>query len=206
MRIGIIGAGAMGQTVGRLLAQGGHTVAVSWSSSEARLRLAAEQIGFGTRTATPIEAVSDADAVLFAPRFEHIRAASLAVGALAGKVVIDTTNPYNPERKGLVDLGGQTAAEYVSALLPGARYVKGFNTLTAGFLSESAHRAGPDRVVIFLSGDDNDAKGVGGTLVRDAGFEPIDLGAVTESTGQDPGGSYYGEEFHLADVPALRRI
>jgi predicted dinucleotide-binding enzyme len=84
--------------------------------------------------------------------------------------------------------------------------VKGFNTLTAGFLTESAHRAGLDRVVIFLSGDDGDAMRIAGTLVRDAGFDPVALGAVADSARQAPGGSYYGEEFHLADVPALQRI
>jgi predicted dinucleotide-binding enzyme len=181
-------------------------VSISWSSSDARLRIAAEHVGFGARTATPAQAVSDADAVLFAPRFEHIDAAIQATGTLDGKVVIDTTNPYTPERDDLVDLGTQTAAEYVSARMPAARYVKGFNTLTAGFLTESAHRAGPGRVVIFLSGDDSDAKRIAGALVRDAGFEPVDLGTVADSAGQAPGGSYYGEEFHLADVPTLPRI
>jgi hypothetical protein len=140
MRIGIIGAGAIGQTVGRLLAQTGHDVLVSWSSSDARLHLAAEQIGFGARTATPTEALTHAEVVLFAPRFEHIAAASQAAGSFEGKIVIDTTNPYDPERDGLLDLGQLTAGEFVSARLLGARYVKAFNTLTAGFLADSAGR------------------------------------------------------------------
>ncbi len=158
MRIGIIGAGMIGQTVGRLLVEAGHDVLVSWSSSDARLQLAVEQIGSGARAAMPRPAVRHAEAVLFATRFEHIEAASQAAGPFEGKVVIDTTNPYNPERDGLVDLGGQTAAQFANARLPDARYVKAFNTLTSGFLAESAHRTGSDRVVIFLSGDDGYAK------------------------------------------------
>lgn len=68
MRIAIIGAGAIGQTVGRLLAAAGHDVVVSWSSSQARLQLAAERIGHGAGSATPVEAVRHAEAVLFAHR------------------------------------------------------------------------------------------------------------------------------------------
>lgn len=203
MRVGIIGAGAIGQTVGRLLARAGHDVLISWASSEARLQLAAEQVGFAARAATPADTVMHADAVVFAPRFEHIESAARAAGRLDGKVVIDTTNPYNPERDGLLELGDQTAAQFVSARLPGARYVKAFNTLTSGFLVESAKRTGADRVVIFLSGDDNDAKTTAATLVRDAGFAPVDLGALAESARQEPGGDYYGEDFRLADVPGL---
>lgn len=206
MRIGIIGAGQIGRTVGRLLAEAGHEVVVSWASSDARLRAAAEQIGRGTRTATPADAVAHADAVLFAPRFEHVEAATRAAGSLAGKLVIDATNPYNPERDGLVDLGDQTAAEFVSARLPGARYVKGFNTMTARFLADAAARTGPDRAVVFLCGDDGEAKHTAAALVRGAGFEPVDLGGVADSARQEPGGEYFDEEFSLTDVAGLPRL
>jgi predicted dinucleotide-binding enzyme len=78
MRIGIIGAGAIGQTVGRLLAASGHEILVSWVSTDARLRNAAERIGPGTRTGTPADAARHAEAVLFAPRFEHAVSTSAA--------------------------------------------------------------------------------------------------------------------------------
>lgn len=206
MRVAIVGAGSIGQHVGRLFAEAGHEILVSWASSPQRLKRAAEQIGLGAKPVSPAAAVAQADAVLFAPRFEHAGVASDAVGDFAGRVVIDTTNPYNPERDGVLDLAGRTAAEVVSARLPGARYVKGFNTLTAEFLTTSAGREGRDRVVGFLSGDDQDAKTVAAGLVRDAGFDPVDLGGVRESGAQEPGGAYYGEEFHLDDVPHLRRL
>lgn len=94
-----MGAGAIGQTVGRILAGAGHDMTVSWSSSAAHLHLAAAHIGFATRTPTPADAVKDADAELFAPRFEHVEPASRAMGMLAGEFVIDTTNPYNPQTR-----------------------------------------------------------------------------------------------------------
>lgn len=158
MRVAIIGAGAIGQSVGRLLGPAGHDLTVSWASSDARLRLAAEQVGFGARPDTPAAAVEDAKVVLFAPRFEHIAAAGEAAGSLAGEVVIDTTNPYNPQRTGLLDLGDQTAAQFAAARLPGARYVKAFNTLTSGFLAKSAGRTGRDRVAIFVNDDEGDRR------------------------------------------------
>jgi len=204
--VAIVGAGAIGQSVGRLLARAGRPLVVTWSTNQQRLEQAARQIGFEARCAPPAEAVRLSEIVIFAPRFEHVGAASRAVGSLTGKVLIDTTNPYSTERDALVDLGGQLPSEYVRDWLPGARYVKGFNTLTAGFLTESAGRAGADRVVIFLSGDDHDAKRAAASVVRDAGFEPVDAGSVAGSARQSPGGDLYGEEFHLADVPTLPRL
>lgn len=206
MRIGIVGAGGIGQAVGRLLGAAGHELLVSWSSSEERLQLAAERIGFGARAVTPAQAVKGADAVVFSPRWEHIEAAIEAAGSWAGKVVIDTNNPYNPARDGYVDLGEQTAAQYVSARLPGARYVKGFSTLTTDVLAGAAGRTGLDKLVGFLSGDDADAKTIAAGLIRDAGLEPVDLGAIADSASIDPGGEYLGTELHLADVGDLPRL
>jgi len=156
---------------------------------------------------TPAEATLRADVVVFAPRFEHIDAAAQAAGSFEGKIVIDTSNPYNPERNGFLDLGDQTVAQFVSARLPSARYVRGFNTIpTETLLPELAGRSGPDRAVLLLSGDDSAAKAIAAGLVRDAGLEPVDLGTRADSGSQDPGGDYYGKEIHLADVPSLPRL
>jgi predicted dinucleotide-binding enzyme len=114
MRVGVLGAGSIGRAVGRLLHEAGHDIMVSWASSDARLREAAGAIGIGTQTGTPGEAVAFANVVLFSPRFEHVEAVSEAAGSFAGRVVIDTTNPYTPQRDGLVDLGERTAAEVVT--------------------------------------------------------------------------------------------
>lgn len=207
MRIGIIGAGSVGQAVGGLLARAGHEVQISWSSTAARLRAATENVGFGATSATPADATLGAEVVVFAPRFEHIDAAVKAAGSFEGKIVIDTSNPYNPQRDGFVDLGEQTVAQFVSARLPGARYVRGFTTIpTDTRLPELAGRSGSDRVVVPLSGDDSAAKAIAAGLVRDAGFAPVDLGTRADSGPQDPGGAFYGNEIRLADVPSLPRL
>lgn len=203
MRIGVIGAGSIGRTLGALLRTAGHEVMLSWSSTPDRLAQAAAEVGAGARTGTPEQAVAFADTVLFAPRFEHVTAARDAAGSLADVIGIDTTNPYNPQRDGVVDLDGLTAGQHVAGLLPGARYVKGFNTLTSGFLAEAAGRVGAHQAVVLLCGDDAPAKRVVGGLVRELGFAPVDLGGLAESARQEPGGDLYGEELHVADLPDL---
>jgi predicted dinucleotide-binding enzyme len=83
----------------------------------------------------------------------------------------------------------------------GARYTKSFNTLTSGFQAEVAHR--DPRVVQWLCGDDDQAKEIVAGLIRDAGYEPVDLGAVEgcavmEAPRRD--GAIYGEEYRLAEA------
>ena len=118
-------------------------------------------------------------------------------GPFDGKVVIDTTNQFG--REGWEDLGGRTAAQVNAARLPGARYTKAFNTLTSGFQAEAAGRTGPDRVVMFLCGDDEEAKRIVSGLIDDAGFTPVDMGAIADAAPMEAPrreGAVYGEEVH----------
>ena len=88
----------------------------------------------------------------------------------SGQIVIDATNDFDP-----VGLDGITSSEVVSQLIAGARVVKGANTLEASVLAEDPQHAGGQRV-IFISGDDADAKGKVVALFEDASFAAIDLG------------------------------
>jgi predicted dinucleotide-binding enzyme len=119
-------------------------------------------------------------------------------GSLERKVVIDTTNQFGPGPK---PEAGRTAAAFNAERMPGSRYTKSFNTLTAAFQAETAHREPP--VVQWLCGDDEEAKGVVAGLIRDAGYEPVDLGGVAgcevmEAPRRD--GAVYGEEYRLAEA------
>ena len=87
-----------------------------------------------------------------------------------GQVVIDATNDFDPS-----DLDGSTSSERVAGLVGGARVVKAANTLGAAVLGADPHEAGGQRV-IFVSGDDVDAKSEVTALFQDAGFVAIDLG------------------------------
>jgi len=206
MKIAIVGSGNVGKTYGTLLAQAGHDVIFSWSREKSSLERAVKEAGHGARAAEPVAAVSEAELVLFAPRWEHVEAAARAAGSWTGKLVIDTTNPYKPQRDGIVNLGAKNASQVVVARLPGARYVKALNTLTTEFVARSAGRRDTERVVLFLSGDDAEAKKAVARLIEAIGFVPFDLGSIAESAQQQPEGVYYGEEFRLRHGRPVRQV
>jgi len=90
--------------------------------------------------------------------------------------------------------------------MPGAKVVKAYNTLTSGFQHRAAGRTGPDRVVIFMSGDDAAAKQVVAQLIEDSGFTPVDVGGLDEATPMEAPrrpGALYGEEYHLDTAQAF---
>jgi 8-hydroxy-5-deazaflavin:NADPH oxidoreductase len=196
MNVAIVGAGRIGGNIARQLTRAGHEVTVSFARDLEALRALAGEIGGAV--AAPAEAVADAEVVVIAVPWGALPAALEAAGPLAGKVVVDTTNQFGA---GPLPAPGQTAAAFNAARMPGARYTKCFNTLTAAFQAATAHRE--PRVVQWLCGDDDEAKHVVARLVRDAGYEPVDLGGTAgceamEAPRRD--GSVYGEEYRLADA------
>ena len=202
MRIGIIGAGRIGGGLARQLASAGHDVTLSFSRDGVGLERLAHEIGPAATVATTSEAVAAADVVVVSVPWSVLPDALAQAGSLAGKVVIDTTNQYGtpapPE--------GQTAAQFNSVRMAGARYTKSFNTLTAAFQAEAASRTGDDRVVQWICGDDAGAKALVSCLVEDAGFVPVDIGptaacAVMEAPHR--AGAVYGEEYRAADAGAV---
>ena len=202
MRIGIIGAGRIGGNAARLFAKAGHDVLVSYSRDEGKLAQLATAIG--GRAGTPREAVEFGEVVLFSVPWRLVDDVLSEAGALAGTIVIDTTNQFGGD--GWEDLGGRTAAQVNAARMPGGRYTKSFNTMTAGFQAEAAGRAGPDRVVMFLCGDDEDAKRVVAGLIDDAGFTPVDIGGTADAAPMEAPrrpGAVYGEEVHEDEARAF---
>src|SRR6266542_4619474 len=107
MRIGIIGAGRIGGGAARMLARSGNEVMVSYSRDPETLRALAEEIG--GHVGTPPGAVDFGEVVVFSVPWAGIDEALAATGPLDGRIVIDTTNQFGPE--GVLDLGGQTAAQ-----------------------------------------------------------------------------------------------
>jgi 8-hydroxy-5-deazaflavin:NADPH oxidoreductase len=193
-KIGVIGAGRIGGGIARQLSAAGHEVLVAGREPERLAPLASE---LGGRAGTPAEAVAFADVVVFAVPSGALDDALAAAGPLDGKIAIDTTNAFGGEVEG-------TQASRNAAKMPGARYTKSFNTLTAAFQAQTAGRE--PRVVQWLCGDDADAKRVVAGLIEDAGFLPIDLGgtadaAVMESPRRP--GAVYGEEYRAEDAQAV---
>ena len=199
--VGVIGAGRIGTMVARHLARAGHDVLISFSRDEDRLNATAAEIG--ARAATPQEAAQQDVVVLSVPwtTIDDV----LAQVELDGRIVVDTTNQYGASGwEALPD--GQTAAQFNQRRMPGARYTKSFNTLTAAFQTSEAGRPPETRVVQWLCGDDAEAKEVVAQLIRDAGFEPVDVGgtadaAVMEAPRRE--GAVYGEEYRPPDARAV---
>jgi predicted dinucleotide-binding enzyme len=202
VRLAIVGAGRIGGNAAGLWSRAGHDIMICFSRHPDQLAARAAELGDHVGAASPAHAVATADVVMLAVPWGAIDQALAETGSLAGKVVLDATNPFGA---GSAPADGQTVAEFNSARMPGARYVRGFNTLTSGFQGEASNRAVDERAVLFLCGDYAAAKDVVAKLIEDAGFAPVDLGssahaAVMEAPRRP--GSVYGEEYRLSDAQA----
>jgi predicted dinucleotide-binding enzyme len=205
MKIGIIGAGRIGGNAARLFAAAGHEVLLSFSRDPSRLHELADAIGERARVGSVAEAARFGEVVLFSVPWRLIPDVVHQAGSLEGTVVIDTTNQFG--RGGVQRIpGGRTAAQLNQERMPGAKLVKAFNTLTAGFQASEAGREPPEeRVVLFLCGDDDTAKATVSDLILDAGFAPIDLGGLANAAPMEPPrrpGAVYGEEFRPPEARA----
>jgi predicted dinucleotide-binding enzyme len=169
--VGIIGAGRIGQAMTRTALRAGRSVVIANSRGPESLTSLVDTLGDGVSAGTVDEA-SAAGIVVLAVPWGNV---PQAVQGLEwnGQVVIDATNDFDPS-----DLNGRTSSEVVADLVAGARVVKAANTLGAAVLGSDPHEAGGQRV-IFLSGDDVDAKSEVIALFEDAGFSAIDLGALS---------------------------
>jgi predicted dinucleotide-binding enzyme len=197
MKIGIIGAGRIGGNAASLFAKAGHEVLLSYSRDRGNLEQAATAIGAHASVGTPAEAVEFGEVVMFSVPWARIDEVLEDLGDLDGKIVIDTTNQFGPD--GLEELpDGKTAAQLNAERMPGARLVKAFNTLTAGFQGSAAGRKGDERAAMFFCGDDDEAKETVKKLIREIGFAPIDVGGLADASVMEAPrreGAVYGEEF-----------
>lgn len=177
MNIGIIGSGNIGATTARLFARAGHNVAISNSRGSESLRYLVSGIGGNARAATVDEAADFGEVVLLAIPFYAYE--TLPADRLSGKIVVDANN-YYPGRDGEMDFGGRTSSEAVSSHLRGARLVKAFNTMYYQTLATEGKEPEQDRLVLFVAGDDEDAKATVSRLIREIGFAPLDTGPLAE--------------------------
>jgi predicted dinucleotide-binding enzyme len=203
MRIAIVGPGRIGSNCARQFAKAGHDVVLTFSRDPANLEQIAADVG-GTAVADPAEAVAGAEVVVFSVPWRVIDVALEQIGSLDGKIVIDTTNQYGAD--GWIDFKGQTAAQHNAARMPGARYTKSFNTLTAGFQAEAAGRQGDERVVQWVCGDDPEASAIVCGLIEEAGYAPVDLGGTATCQAMEAPrrpGAVYGEEYRAAEAQAV---
>ncbi len=174
MRIGIVGVGTVGQTLGTIWARAGHEVAFG-SRDPTRAADAVRGLD-GARATTQEEAASFGDVVLWTPR--GVMPAD--PDRLAGKIVLDPNN-RGPGPDGAYASSrpeGPSLAEQLQAAAPRARVVKAFNTVVMRLLRENPELLREAGAQVFLAGSDSEAKAVAAGLAADAGLGAVDLGGL----------------------------
>jgi NADPH-dependent F420 reductase len=182
MQVTVIGAGNMGRGIGHRLVAGGHSVTVVDRDPEEAGRLAEELRGVAEGDAT-VEAAGPGaelrgEVVILAVYYPGTLEIAGDLGdRLAGKIVVDISNPLNQTFGGLATAPGTSAAEELAAALPaGARVVKAFNTTFSGTLVEE--QVAGQQLDVLIAGDDEGAKETVAQLVRDGGLRAIDTGSL----------------------------
>jgi predicted dinucleotide-binding enzyme len=171
--VGIIGAGRLGQAMARTALRAGRRVVIANSRGPESLAPVVSALGDGVSAGT-VEQAAAAPTVVLAVPWEQVPGAVQGL-EWNGRIVIDATNDFAGTDFEGSDLDRRTSSELVAGLVSGARVVKGANTLVAAVLGSDPHVAAGQRV-IFLSGDDVDAKSEARRLFEEAGFSVIDLG------------------------------
>jgi len=193
LKIGIVGSGRVGGTLGELWLKAGHEVMFSSLDLEHDKALAAK-LGGKARAGTSKEAAAFGEVVFIAVPYGALpQVGKDLAGELKGKVVLDACNPF-PNRDGeIANWAREKGAGLASAvLLPGARLVRGFNAIGAArlpVLGKEANKTG-----MPIAGDDAGAIAVASRLVRDAGLEPVVVGGLAMGKHLMPGTPLAGEQ------------
>jgi 8-hydroxy-5-deazaflavin:NADPH oxidoreductase len=192
MKIGIIGAGHIGQSFAKQVANAGYEVLISNSRGPETLTDAVQKIGGNTKAVTVQEAAL-ADVVFLSVVWNYLQEVTTSISTWQGRIVIDATNPVLAPHFNAAELNGRASSEVVSEWAKGARVVKAFNTFTPELLAANPKEAGGSRV-IFYSSNDNEAKDVVAGIIKQIGFEGIFLGKLNEGgrLQQFPGGPLAG--------------
>ena len=192
-KIGIVGSGHIGGTVGILLAKAGYEVLYSSRHPDA-LKDLVKTAGLKARAGTIDEAIAFGDVIVLSVPLKAIPEFDAKTKeALKGKIVIDTSNPY-PQRDGAIadeakkEPGGM--GTFVARLLPGARIVRAFNTVYFEDLKKTKNARG-EKIGIPIAGDDEEALKAASELVERAGLDPVVTGGLSTSKLFDVGTAVY---------------
>lgn len=175
MKIAVIGTGPVGGTLGRRWAELGHTVSFgARSPADAKIRALIAGIKGKVTAASVASAVVGADVVVLATPWDANPDALAAAGDLAGKILIDVTNPLKPDLSGLVPGHDGSGAEEIARLAPRARVYKALNQTGWENMADPAYPGGP--AAMLVAGDEPAGKATVLALVDELGFEAIDAG------------------------------
>ncbi len=201
-KIGIVGSGRIGGNLGVLLARAGYEVFFSSRHPDMLAELV-KTAGHGARAGSAAGAIAFGDVVILSLPFRALPELDDSIkGALKGKIVIDTSNPY-PQRDGTIadearkEPGGMGVV--VSRLLPGARVVRAFNTVYFDDLKRTVNKAG-EKIGIPVAGDDAEAVDAAVELAQSAGLDPVVTGGLGTSRSFDVGSEVYATSASAAEI------
>lgn len=182
MKVSLIGSCNVASALAGQLAKAGHDVTVTGRNATTAAALA-------SATGAKVVAASDAakaDVIILATSAPDAAAALRSVGDLAGKVVVDVTNPLTADYMGLTMGHTTSSAEEIASAVPGVRLVKGFNTIFAQLLGAGPALANGGKVTVFLASDDAAAKATVTELAGSMGFAVSDAGPLKNARYLEP--------------------
>ena len=194
MKVGILGSGLMGGKLGTIFAHAGHEVIFSYARSRRKLEMLAREAGATARHGAPAEAAQSAEFLLLAVHWCRIDDVLQQAGDLSGRVVVTCCLPMNADNSELMIGRTTSAAEELARMIPAARIVSAFNTVPSEVLFEvHGGRYKDGRPDLVFCGDDESAKRVVAGLIRDVGFEPLDVGSLRSARYTEPFGLLVGQ-------------
>jgi predicted dinucleotide-binding enzyme len=199
-KIGVIGSGRIGGTIGGLWVKAGHPVMFSSRHPDELKSLVAE-LGPLASAGTVAQAAAFGDVLFVAVPYGALpQIGRENAAAIRGKVMLDACNAV-ASRDGAIadevehDGIGATSQKY----LAGTRLVRAFNTMSYAIFQREAHRADP-KLAVPIAGDDADAVAIAAGLVRDAGFDPVVVGKLADARRFQRGGPGYGQSVSAAEL------
>src|ERR1700722_2282881 len=195
LKIGIIGAGHIGSTLGTLWVKAGHPVMFSSRHPE-ELAPLVQELGALAKSGAVADAIAFGDVVFIAVPYGAYPQIGKDYGnLLSGKIVLDAGNAT--ARRDGEEITNEAKEEGIGAVsakyLPGARIVRAFNSMGYKFFASEANRAG-ERMAIPLASDDKEALATASALVHDAGFDPVIVGSLARAKDFQQGGPLYGQQ------------
>jgi predicted dinucleotide-binding enzyme len=185
MRIGIIGAGNVGGTLGRAWAKNGHAIVFGVPNPRSpKMQQLLQATGGKAGAGSVAEAAAHGEVVVFATPWAATQDAVRQAGDLTGKVIFDCTNPLKEDLSGLAVGHTTSGAEQVAAWAASKRVVKIFNT--TGFENMAQPSYAGTAITMFFAGDDAPAKKIAAQLAQEIGFDPVDAGPLANARLLEP--------------------
>lgn len=201
MKIGILGAGAIGTTLARRLSEAGHEIKVA--NSRGPESISPDIVAAGARAVEAPDVVTDIDVLIISIPLSRVPEITPLITTLPAEAVIVDTSNYYPRRDGRIQAleEGQVESLWVTEQL-GRPVAKAWNAIPAESFANNAKPAGdPDRIAIPVAADRDHDKQVAMALVEETGFDAVDAGSLVDSWRQQPGAPTYCTNLTRQEIP-----